>query len=75
MPPSSESWSVPAPPENVAVMVPVPPLHSGSALASDSDSAGGSTSVMDWALVHALASLAVTVCDPGATALNVFGEV
>ena len=63
------------PPENVAAIDPVPPLQSGSVLASDSESAGGSTSVMDWALVHRLASRAVTVCDPGATGLNVFGEV
>src|SRR5438093_1702320 len=56
-------------------MVPVPPLHRGSVLASDSDNAGGSTRVMDWVLVHPLASLAVTVCVPGATGLNVCGEV
>src|SRR5947199_10761984 len=56
-------------------MVPVPPLHRGSVLASDSDNAGGSTRVMDWVLVHPLASLAVTVCVPGATWLNVCGEV
>src|SRR5438093_12744648 len=56
-------------------MVPVAPLHRVSVLASDSDNAAGSNRVMDWVLVHPLASLAETVCVPGATRLNVCGEV
>src|SRR5206468_12984516 len=64
---SSLSWSVQVPPENVAVMVPVPPLHRGSTLASDSESAGGSASVPDCVPVRPLTSFRETTCDPGAT--------
>src|SRR5437667_88182 len=67
-PPSMSTCSVPVPPENVAVMVPLPPpLQVRSVLVSDSESAGGLTRVTDWLVVHRLPSRSVTVWDPTAT--------
>ena len=48
-PPSIWSCSVPVPPENVAVTVPLPPpLQVRLVLVSESASAGGVTRVIDW---------------------------
>ena len=75
MPPSSESWSVPVPPENVAVMVPsLAPLQP-SCLARDRGTAVGSVRVLDCDAVHRLASFRTTVCAPPARPVKVTGEV
>src|SRR5439155_30346 len=63
------------PPEKVAVMVPVPPLHDGSALVSVRVMADGWVSVLVWVAVHPLASFTTTVWVVAVSPVNWNGDV
>ena len=70
-PPSSESCSVPVPPENVAVSVPFDRPAQPSLLVSVRLIALGWVKVLVWVLVHRLASRTITVWEPEASPVNV----
>src|SRR5439155_26570874 len=74
-PPSSWTLSGLVPPENVAVMVPVPPSHDASALVSVRVMADGWVSVLVWVAVHPLASFTTTVWVVAVSPVNWNGDV
>ena len=78
---AEKSWlklelETPTPPENVAVTEPLlAPVQLASVAVSDSEGAGGAPTVTDWVVVQRLASRTITVCDPEASPVKVWGEV